>query len=150
MIDKHTDDHRYDDIIDLPYPHPTGHPRMSMYNRAAQFMPFKALSGYEEDTKEVARLTDAKIELDEDRIAALDARLQFLRQNLSSEPTVSITFFVPDERKEGGRYETITGVVKKIDDIHRVIIFQDRQRINIDDIYAIEGALFDAAESEIT
>lgn len=95
MIDKHTDDHRYDDIIDLPYPHPTGYPRMSLYNRAAQFMPFKALSGYEEDTDEVARLTDARIDLDEDRIAALDARLQFLRQNLPSEPTVSITFFVP-------------------------------------------------------
>lgn len=95
LIDKRTDDHRYDDIIDLPYPHPTGHPQMSLYNRAAQFMPFKALSGYEEDTDEVARLTDARIELDESRIAALDSRLQFLRQNLSSEPTVSITFFVP-------------------------------------------------------
>ncbi len=149
MIDKHSDDYRHNDIIDFPYPHPMGHPRMSLYNRAAQFMTFKALSGYGEDTDKVARLTDVRIDLDENRISDLDARLQHLRRSLTSEPTVSITFFKQDERKDGCRYETITGGVKKIDDIHRVIIFQDRQQINIDDVYAIEGTLFDAAESEI-
>ena len=115
---------------------------MSLYDRAAQFAPFKALTGYEDDVEETARLTDQRIELDADSIARLDARLQLLGERLADAPTVSITYFRPDTRKEGGSYETVTGDVKKIDAVKRILVLRCGQQIPIEDICGIEGELF--------
>ncbi len=136
----------YDDIIHLPHHVSVVHPQMSLYDRAAQFAPFKALTGYEDDVEETARLTDERIELDEERIEQLDARLQLLEEHLADSPTVSITYFQPDARKDGGSYETAIGVVKKIDAVRRVIALRDGREIAIGDVYGISGELFSAME----
>ena len=138
---------RYDDLLDLPHHVSVVHPHMSLDDRAAQFAPFKALTGYEDDVEETARLTDERIELDEERIEQLDARLQLLEEHLAEAPTVSITYFVPDARKDGGSYETVSGIVKKIDTVRRVIVLRDGLRIAIDDVYGISGELFSTMEA---
>ena len=134
--------HEYDDIIDLPRPISDAHPHMPLRDRAAQFAPFKALSGYEEDMEETARPTDERIELDESRIAQLDARLRLLGGHLADMPAVTVTYFRPDERKNGGAYRTLTGQVKKLDVIARCMVFLDGERIPFADIYQLEGELF--------
>ena len=123
----------YDDIIDLPHPTSERHPRMPMANRAAQFSPFAALSGYDDAVKETARLTDGKIELTEEEKANLDARLQLLEPGIAA----SFTYFQPDSRKQGGAYVTASGEVKRIDGIAREIILMDGRRIPIDDILEV-------------
>ena len=100
---------KYDDIIELPHPTSQNHPRMSLYDRAAQFSPFAALTGHHAAIAETGRLTDRRIELDESEIARVDAELQHLQELLPGRPTVSITYFAPDERKNGGSYQTVTG-----------------------------------------
>ena len=137
----------YDDIINLPHHVSVVHLHMSLYDRAAQFAPFKALTGYEDDVVETARLTDDRIDLDEDRIEQLDARLQLLEEHLAEAPSVSITYFKPDARKDGGSYETATGVVKKIDTVRRVLVLRDGKQIAIEDVYGIESNLFTMIES---
>ncbi|MBQ9458675.1 MAG: hypothetical protein IJU66_01940 [Oscillospiraceae bacterium] len=144
MAYRRDDPHRYDDIIDLPHHVSVTHPHMTLYDRAAQFAPFKALSGYEDDVEETARLTDERIELDESRKDFLDARLQLLEEHLSDAPVVTATYFRPDERKSGGAYLTVTGNVKKIDAVGRVLILRDGSRILMDDLYSLEGELFSA------
>ena len=123
----------YDDIIDLPHPTTERHPRMPMANRAAQFSPFAALSGYDDAVKETARLTDGKIELTEEEKANLDARLQLLEPGIAA----SFTYVQPDSRKQGGAYVTASGEVKRIDGIAREIILMDGRRIPIDDILEV-------------
>ena len=120
---------------------------MSLYDRAAQFAPFKALTGYEDDVEETARLTDHRIELDEERMEQLDARLQLLEEHLVEAPAVSITYFVPDVRKDGGSYETVSGIIKKIDSVQRVLVLRDGRQIAIGDVYGITGELFSAMEA---
>lgn len=142
MTNDRKNPQRYDDLLCLPHHVSVVHPHMSLYDRAAQFAPFKALTGYEDDVEETARLTNKRIELDEERIEQLDARLRLLEEHLVDAPTVSITFFQPDARKDGGSYETVSGIVKKIDGIQRVIILRDGQQIAIGDIYGISGELF--------
>lgn len=137
------DPHRYDDMLELPHHVSAKHPHMMLYDRAAQFSPFKSLSGYEDEVSETARLTDQRVELAESRIAELDARLQRLAEHLADAPTVSVTYFQPDPRKSGGRYETVTGVVKKLDMLRRAIVLRDGREIPIGDVYAIDGDLFD-------
>ena len=137
---------RYDDLLSLPHHVSVVHPHMSLYDRAAQFAPFKALTGYEDDVEETARLTDARVELDEERIEQLDVRLQLLEEHLADSPTVSITYFQPDARKDGGSYETAIGVVKKIDAVRRVIALRDGREIAIGNVYGISGELFSAME----
>lgn len=134
------DPHRYDDMLDLPHHVSAVHPHMSLYDRAAQFAPFKALSGYEDDVAEEARLTDARIELDEGRIEYLDAQLQLLEEKLPESPEVTVTFFQPDERKAGGAYRTVTGRAKKIDMTARALLLRGGVRIPIEDIYDMEMA----------
>ena len=126
---------RYHDIIGLPHPVSTQRPRMSMLNRAAQFSPFAALTGYEDTIRETARLTDTRIELDEYAKAALDARLQAIQSN--PRLFVVITYFVPDTRKAGGAYVTAEGSVRKID--RHTVQMTDRTEIPIEDIIEIEG-----------
>lgn len=133
---------RYDDIINLPHHVSTKHPHMAPIDRAAQFSPFAALTGHDEAIKETARLTDERMELDENRKELLDVRLQLLREHLGEKPTVTFTFFEPDERKSGGAYVTVTGSVKKIEEYENKIILEEGAAIFIDDIYAVEGELF--------
>ena len=128
----------YDDIIALPHPEPRTHPRMSLHDRAAQFSPFAALTGHSAAIAETGRLTDSRITLDESEMARVDAELQHLQELLPSRPTVSITYFVPDERKNGGSYQTVTGEVKWIDAVNGVIQMTDRQCIPIADVFSIE------------
>ena len=127
----------YDDIIALPHPEPRTHPRMSLHDRAAQFSPFAALTGHSAAIAETGRLTDSRITLDESEMARVDAALQRLRELLPQEPVASITYFVPDERKAGGSYPTITGKVKRIDTVTGVLLLTDQRAIPIPDIFNV-------------
>ena len=129
---------QYDDIIRLPHPDSPKHPRMSLYDRAAQFSPFAALTGHSAAIAETGRLTDRRVELDEYEMTRVDAELQHLQELLPGRPTASITHFVPDERKNDGSYQTVTGEVKRIDAINGVIQMADRQFIPIADVFSIE------------
>ena len=129
---------KYDDIIDLPHPTSQNHPRMSLYDRAAQFSPFAALTGHSAAIAETGRLTDRRVELDEYEMARVDAELQRLQELLPGGPTASITYFVPDERKNGGSHQTGTGEVKRIDAVTGVIQMTDRREIPIEDVFSIK------------
>ena len=132
----------YDDIIYLPRHVSKRHPQMSLYNRAAQFAPFAALTGYGEAIAETARQTAPKIEIMEDDRQLMDRKLLLLTNHLEEEPTITITYFQPDRRKSGGQYLTITGVVKAIRTNERIIIIKDRTKISIDTIVGLEGEVF--------
>ena len=137
---------KYDEIIDLPHHVSKTRPQMPMSDRAAQFSPFAALTGYDSAIKETGRLTDEKIELGEESLTALNARYQTLMDALTEEPEVRITYFKPDERKAGGAYVTITGAVRKIDDFEQMITMRDGTRIPMGDVLSLEGELFSALE----
>ena len=124
----------YDDIIALPHPEPRTHPRMSLHDRAAQFSPFAALTGHSAAIAETGRLPASRITLDESEIARVDAALQRLRELLPQAPAVSITYFVPDERKAGGSYQTVTGTARRIDTANGVLLLTDQRAIPIPDI----------------
>lgn len=132
----------YQEIIDLPHHVSKTHPQMPMSDRAAQFSPFAALTGYNSAIRETGRLTEERIELDEEALMALNMRYQLLIDSLKECPEVRIAYFKPDERKSGGAYLTITGVVKKVDDYKRLITMQDGMIIPLDDVLMIEGKLF--------
>ena len=134
--------HRYDHIIHLPNPDPTVRPRMAMEKRAAQFAPFAALTGYEESVIEEARQTEEKLELSEDMIDMIDARLAVIQHHIKEQPNISVTYFIPDNKKAGGRYVTVSGNVRMLDGIEHAIIMTDRTKIPIEDVRYIEGDLF--------
>jgi len=117
-----------------------------MSDRAAQFAPFAALTGYDSAIKETGRLTDERLELDEEALTALDMRYQLLIDALDEEPEVEITYFKPDERKAGGEYISVTGAVKKVNDFERLITMQDGMKIPMDDVLSIDGELFSSLE----
>ena len=125
----------YDDIMGIPRPK-SKHEPMPMSDRAAQFSPFAALTGYGDAIDETARLTDARIELSEEKRAELDYKQQYLAT--LDAPTVTVTYFVPDERKSGGAYVTHTGVLKRVDEIERMMLFMDGTRVELDDVMGIE------------
>ncbi len=137
---SYQDEHRYDDIINLPHHVSTKHPHMSALDRAAQFSPFAALTGHDAAIKETARLTDEHMELDEDRKEEIDRQLQEIREHLDESPEVTITYFVPDERKKGGSYVTVSGRVKKLDEYEGRVIFEDNTSIEIDEICMVESS----------
>lgn len=137
---------KYDEIMSLPHHVSKTRPQMPMSDRAAQFSPFAALTGYDSAIKETGRLTDEKIELDEETLMALNMRYQLLMDSLKDSPEVRINYFKPDERKSGGAYVTVTGVVKKVDDYERLITMQDGMAIPMDDVLTIEGELFSELE----
>lgn len=128
---------KYQDMLHLPHPVSATHPRMSLQDRAAQFSPFAALTGYEDALKETARLTDRFIELDEDRKQEIDRQIGYLQLHRDESITVKITYFVPDIRKEGGAYNTLEGYVQKIDENSRSLRIQGTE-IPVDKIYQID------------
>ena len=137
------EDFPYEDIVDLPHHSSPVHPRMSRMQRAAQFSPFAALTGYEDAIAESGRRTEGKIELAEDEGALLDERLRLLR-GFSAEdaPEVRFTWFVPDRCKPGGAYVSATGRVLRMDSLERSILLDDGTLIPIDDLKSVEGAVF--------
>lgn len=133
---------RYDDIIGLPHHVSDKRPQMSLRDRAAQFLPFAALTGYDEAVQETARLTDERPELLEDALALLDRRLAVLEANLGARPEISVTFFKKDEKKQGGAYALKTGVVRRIDVFRRRLVFEDGSFVPLADVLLLEGAVF--------
>ncbi|MCR4719495.1 MAG: hypothetical protein K5768_07690 [Firmicutes bacterium] len=129
---------KYDDIINLPHHKSSTRKQMSMIDRAAQFAPYMSLSGYSDDVKETARLTDTKLELSEEEINLLNRKLNFIAENKLKEE-FCVTYFVPDSRKEGGEYAVKTGIIRIIDDIYKKIIFKDKTEIYFSDILQIDG-----------
>ena len=113
-----------------------------MVDRAAQFSPFAALTGYDAAIKETGRLTDEKVNLSEEEKEALDRKQQILMEWLGDHPALTITFFVPDEKKSGGAYMTKSGNLKKIDEFERVMLLTDGTKIPLDDVVEIESELF--------
>lgn len=134
--------HKYDDIINLPHHVSKKHPQMSLHDRAAQFSPFAALTGHKEAINETARLTDEKQILSEDVIAKLNEQLNLIKENIGTNQTVTITYFVPDDKKSGGAYISHTGVVKKIDEYNHTVILTDKTVIPIEQISEIQSDIF--------
>ena len=132
----------YEDIINLPHHVSTKRPQMPLKDRAAQFAPFAALTGHDEAIKETARLTDERIELDESTLAILNDKIQIILDNLDIAPEITVTYFKPDDKKSGGIYIDHTGVVKRIDDFEKTVIFTDKVIIPIEDILDIQGTVF--------
>ncbi len=132
----------YGDIINLPHHVSTTRPHMSAIDRAAQFSPFAALTGYDAAIKETARLTDERLELDEYMKDALSDRLQIIADRIKERPTIVITYFQPDAKKNGGTYVTVISIAKKIDEYERVVVMTDDTAIPIDKIISIDGRIF--------
>lgn len=130
---------RYDDIIGLPHHVSETRPRMSAMDRAAQFSPFAALTGHGAAIREAERLTDARAELDEDRKSVLDAQLRLLRARLSERPAVTVTYFVPDGRKEGGAYRTVSGAAEAVDPAAGALRMEGGIVIPFDAIYQLDA-----------
>ena len=134
---------KYDDIIDLPHHVSETHPPMSRADRAAQFSPFAALTGYDAAVRETARVTERRIELDEGVKAELNARLNCILEHLSEHPQVSLTYFVPDEKKSGGAYRTVTGTVRKLDSFVKTLTLTDGTVVPIEEMVHVEGKFFE-------
>ncbi len=115
----------YADMLHLPHPVSQRHPRMTNRDRAAQFSPFAALTGFDGEIAEAGRLTDGQILPDEAVLAELDRTWQLLKERLPEQPRVQVTWFVPDQRKTGGAYRQFSGRLKKLDEFQRLMIFTD-------------------------
>ncbi len=134
--------HKYDDIINLPHHVSKKHPQMLLRDRAAQFSPFAALTGHKAAINETARLTDEKQILSEDVIAKLNEQLNLIKENIGTNLIVTITYFVPDDRKSGGAYISNTGVVKKINEYNHTVILTDNTVIPIEQISEMQSDIF--------
>lgn len=150
------DTHKYDDIIHLPHHVSQRHPQMTALNRAAQFSPFAALTGYDDAISEAGKPFDIFTEPDEDQKELLDARLSQIHRHLPQQPEIAVTFFRPDDgdeqhaplpglgpESECGSYVTVQGRVQKIDTLRRQILFTDGTAVPIQYLCSIEGDLFD-------
>lgn len=137
-----SDGKKYDDIINLPHPVSKKHPQMSLEARSAQFAPFASLTGYDEVIRETARLTNERIDIDESIKTNLDWKLQMIEEQLSNQLVITFTYFVPDLKKKGGKYVTVTGVVKKIDEYKHLVILEDKTEIPITELIEISGDVF--------
>ena len=133
-MSNYMETNQYEDIINLPHHQSVTRPHMSIHDRAAQFSPFAALTGYDEEVTETARLTDRKLELTEEKKTELDMKLSAIKDKVKSKPEIVLTYFIPDERKSGGKYVTVLVSVKKVDTYARTIVLSDNSVINIDDI----------------
>ncbi len=128
---------KYKDIINLPHHASKTRKPMSLYNRAAQFAPFAALTGYDDAIKETARLTEERIELSDELKNMLNQKIKLIIENIKLQPEVAITYFVPDNKKSGGVYKTISGNVKRIDEVEKCIIFTNKLKIKVSDLLNI-------------
>ena len=135
-------DRQYDDIINLTNHISQKHPQMSLYARSAQFAPFAALTGYEDAIKQTSRETSEKIDIDDELKSILDSKLQIIMEQIKNKPEISITYFIPDLKKNGGSYITVTGIVKKIDLYNQHIYLANDTEIPINDIINISGEIF--------
>lgn len=131
----------YEDIINLPHHTSKKHPRMSLEARSAQFAPFAALTGYDEVLIETARLTNERIEIDETIKVIIDSKLQIIKEHIKEMPLITFMYFVPDTKKDGGKYVTITGNVKKIEEYRNVLVLDNKIEIPIDEIIDINGEI---------
>ena len=132
--------HDYDDILSMKRPEPRFHHRMPMADRAAQFAPFAALTGFSEVIHEAGRTTDEKKMLDDREKERINRKLVFLQSKIMMQPFVIVKFFVPDRKKEGGSYLTISGNLKKIDTYEKCIAFSNGLKINFEDIFEIRDS----------
>ena len=132
----------YDDILHLPHPTSKRHPRMPIADRAAQFSPFAALTGHGAAIEETARVTERRIELDEDAKEQLDQTLQLLLERIAEQPEVTVTRFSPDKKKAGGQYHTATGKLKRIDTQESRLILTDGNQIPLEDLLEIRSESF--------
>lgn len=139
---------KYDDIINIKYQKSTTHKHMPMRDRAAQFGAFKSLRGFDDEVEETARLTDERIVLDEYKKEELNNRLVFVAENLDNKPTVTITYFIPDEKKQGGAYVDKKGIIKNIYIVERIIVMYDGVKIPIDEIIKIDSDIFSHTKEE--
>ena len=128
----------YEDIMNLRRPQYPDHPPMSIHDRAAQFSPFAALVGYDDAVAETARLTDRRREISEEELRELNEAVASLSECIATRPLVTVDYFIPDARKEGGRYESKTGNLRTIDTYHREVVFTDGEKISLDLMYAIK------------
>jgi len=131
-------EHQYDDIIHLPHHVSAKHPQMSPENRAAQFSPFAALTGHGDAIRETARQTEEFVELNEDQKEQLNEQLLYIRENLSLEPEVNITYFQPDRRKNGGTYRTLRTGIKKMDEFRRLLLCTDGTVIPMESLFSVQ------------
>lgn len=131
----------YTDIINLKRP-VSNHNHLSIESRASQFSPFAALTGYDNEVKETARITDKRIDIDDGLREMLNAKLNYLNDHIKENPNISITYFVKDSKKEGGKYLTKQGTIKRIDTVNEIIKFNDNTSIPMNDIINITGDIF--------
>lgn len=144
---NNNDEHRYDDIINLEHHISKTHPHMDRSKRAAQFAPFAALTGYEDAVNEAARITSEKIILDENKKEIINERLNTIYEHLDEVREVAVTYFVKDQKKEGGSYQTFNGHIQKID-MYKGIIVIEQRNILINDIIDIQSDYFEALENK--
>ncbi len=137
----------YEDIINLEHPTSRVHPRMSLYDRSAQFAPFAALTGYEDAICETKRLTDKKIILDEALKQIINDKLNILKNNINNRPIITITYFIKDNKKSGGSYKTISDNLRKININSQYLLLSNDLKINFDDILNIKSDLFKELEN---
>ena len=141
MSGYYEDEHRYDDIINLPHHRSKERAHMSLHDRAAQFAPFAALTGHEEAIEETARLTEEQIMLDETAIEAINEKLYEISLHLSEKRNLSITYFRPDQYKSGGAYLTDVGTINKVDEMEKVIIMDSGMKIPMEQIIEVEEVM---------
>ena len=132
----------YSDIINMPHHVSNNRPQMSIRDRAAQFAPFAALTGYDDAVRETARQTNQKIELLDEQVAILNEKILFLIEKIKDNLEITITYFIPDKKKEGGAYATVKGIIKKIDEYNKLIILNDGREIMMDSIFDLQGDIF--------
>lgn len=139
---------KYDDIINLPHHVSETHPQMSMRNRAAQFSPFAALSGHSDAIHETARYTDDFQGVDESNVETLNQKIAMILDKINEHPQITVTYFKPDEKKEGGSYTLKTGNIKRVDDYEHVLQFTDNEKIPIQSIFNIDGEMFSIIDNQ--
>ena len=132
----------YKDIINLPHHQSIKRPHISQYDRAAQFSPFAALTGHDAAVKETARLTDERIMLDENEKAIINEKIQMALYLKENKPIVTVTYFQPDTKKDGGSYTIYSGVIVRIDEYEHRIVFEDKTMLDIDMVYAVDGEIY--------
>ncbi len=134
--------HRYDHLLEMPHHQSKKRKAMSMTERAAQFGAFRALTGYEAAISETSRLTNEKVELVEDKKAEIDFKIKYISENLQLLPEISVKYFVQDKRKQGGKYVTKVGIIKKIQYYEKKLVFDDGTEIEVNEIFSIDGEIF--------